>query len=158
LFEQAAEPAPQVWASGRGKSHDDKCADGRRRALALEGGRDFAQNLQSRLVSRSEIDERCDGFAIRKQSLSLQLREYPVRNIETVRPDQPTILSDPPRICYMSADHLLSPRGTAEHQPLESHHFGARAQIDLRLSANTRPIEEDRFLREPGESCGLLRR
>jgi hypothetical protein len=88
----------------------------------------------------------------------VQLRESPVGNVKTIRPDQPTVPPDPPGICDVPANYFFSVGSAAEHEPFERNQLRSRADIYLRLPSNARSIEDDGLLREPCEFCGLVRR
>src|SRR4029077_18716879 len=107
---------------------------------------DVAQELQPCVEMRPEIDERCDGFAIRQQGLPVEVRKRLIRGAEAVRPDQPTVFLDAPAIVYVPADHLLPVRGAPHHKPLEGKQLGSGPKIDSRLRAIASSIEYDCLL------------
>src|SRR5262249_22065710 len=102
---------------------------------------------QPRVGPRPEIDERCNGLAIRKQSLPVQVRKHFIIDAEAVRPDQPTVLPDAPAIADVPAGHFLAAGCTAEHKPLEDERVSAGRKLELRVPAEPCPIEDDRLLR-----------
>src|SRR4029077_8824358 len=104
---------------------------------------DVAQELQPCVEMRPEIDERCDGFAIRQQGLPVEVRKRLIRGAEAVRPDQPTVFLDAPAIVYVPTDHLLAVRGATQHKPLEGKQLGSGRKDDFRLPAKASPIEDD---------------
>src|SRR5262245_32730665 len=106
---------------------------------------------------RPKIDERCNGFAIREQRLSVKVRKLLIRDTEVVRPDEPTVFLDAPAIAYVPADQLLAERGATQHEPLEGKQLGSGINVDFRLPAKASPIEDDRLLGEPREFRGLAR-
>jgi hypothetical protein len=50
-----------------------------------------AHEFQPSVWTRPEIDERCNGFAIRKQGFPVEMRKCPIGDAEAVCPDQPIV-------------------------------------------------------------------
>ena len=100
-------------------------------AAAAQRRSDVAQEFQPRVETRSEIDERSNRLAIRKQGLSVKVRKHLVGDAEAVRPDQPAVFLDAPAIGYVPADHLLAVRGASQHEPLESKQLRPRRELDF---------------------------
>src|SRR6202040_3189776 len=98
---------------------------------------------------RSKVDERSKRLAIRKESLSMQVRKGLVRSAEAIGPDQPAVSLHAPAIGYVSARYLLAVRRTSQHEPLESQQLRPMSELDFRRPAEARPIEEDCFLWKP---------
>src|SRR5262249_59597016 len=104
-----------------------------------------------------EIDERCEGFAIRQQGFPVEMGKYVLADAEAVRPDQSTVFFDAPTVCYMAANDLLAVGGTTQHEPLEGQQLRSGRQLNFRLAAEASPIEHDCFLREPTDVRDLER-
>src|SRR4029077_9079946 len=93
----------------------------------------------------------------RKQRFPVKVTKYLIRDAEAVCPDQPTVFLDAPAIGYVSTDHLLAVCGTTQHKPLKGKQLSSRKKFDFCFPAKTSRIEDDCFLREPCEFCGLER-
>src|SRR6266852_1040958 len=112
LLQKTAQGNSQLAGEPGCKASDNKPTDQCRGALTAQRRNNVAHELESCLNRASEIDQRCNRFAIRKQGSSAKLWKHPVGDAEAIRPDQPAVLLDPPAIGYVSADHFLTMRGT----------------------------------------------
>src|SRR5580704_10088075 len=98
------------------------------------------------LEVRSEIEQCCDGGAIRQQRSPRKVWENVIGGEKAVRPDKPTVFHDAPTVRDFSSGDSFSVRGATEHEPLEGEEFRPRRNLDVCTPANTRAIEDDRFL------------
>jgi hypothetical protein len=148
---------PQLVGQLRSEANNDKPANRCGGALALQRESNASRKLQPRVETGPEIDERSNGSAMRKQRLPVKVRKYLIGDEKVVRPDQPIVFLDAPAIVNMPASHLLAVCGTTQHEPLKGKQLRSRRKFDICLSAKASPIEDDRFLREPGEFRALAR-
>src|SRR5262249_29508903 len=102
-----------------GDANHNELADRRRGAVTVQGRSNIAHKLLPSVNVRPEIDERCNGSAIRQQSLPVKVRKRLIRDVEAVRPYQPIVLPDAPAISYAPANHPLAVCGATEHKPFE---------------------------------------
>src|SRR5580704_19513193 len=114
--------------------------------MALERRSQVAYQLQTHLEVRPEIEQCCEGSAIRQQRFPRKMRENVIGGAKAVRPHEPTVFPNAPTVHDVSGGNLLSVRRAAEHQPLQSDEFRPRRDLDLCATADTRAIEDDRFL------------
>jgi hypothetical protein len=87
--------------------------------------------------------------------IEIALLDPAASGTKAVCPDEPSVFLDAPAIGYVSADHLLAVRGATQHEPLKGKQLGSGRNFDFCLPAKAPPIEDDCFLREPGEFRGL---
>src|SRR5262245_39944780 len=155
LLEKIMQGDAQVMEHLRSKPNNDEPADRCRAALALQRANQVAQKFQPRGERGPEIDERCNGSAIRKQGFLVKVRKDLVGDAEAVGPNQPIVSFDTPTIRYLSPGHLLAMCSTTQHEPLKRKQLCSRRKFDVCLPAKSSPIKHDRFLRQPCEFCDL---
>src|SRR5260370_31047132 len=155
LLEKILQGDAQVVGHVRGKANNDKPANGLRGTLALGRGNRVTQKFQPRVGSGPEIDERCNGSAIRKEGFAVKVRKDLVGDAEAVGPYQPIVSFDAPTIRYLSTRHLLAVCDTTQHKPLKRKQLCSRRKFDGRLPAKASPIKHDRFLRQPCQFCDI---
>ena len=64
---------------------------------------------------------------------------------------QPAAAPQPPAVDEFALPHALAHRGAAEHHDFAQQERGAFRQIDIDPARHPRPVEQDGFLRQPGE-------
>src|SRR5260370_8300288 len=143
LLEKILQGDAQVVGHVRGKANNDKPANGCRGTLALERANHVTQKFQRRVESRPEIDERCNGSAIRKQGFPVKVRKDLVGDAEAVGPYQPIVSFDAPTIRYLSTRHLLSVCDTTQHKPLNRKQLASRRKFAVRLPTKPSPIKHN---------------
>ena len=76
------------------------------------------------------------------------------------RKHQPAAAAQPPAVDEFALQHPLAHRRAAEHHDLAQQQRGVFGQIDIDAARYPRPVEQDGFLRQPGEmraAVGLQR-
>ena len=123
--------------------------------MALQGASDVAQELQPRVEIGAEIDQRPDRLAIRKQRLAVKWGNVSsVARKLSAQISRPSFLTR--QLSVMCPPTMSSPcaaRPRTSHSRASSSRSGRK--FDLRLPAKACAIEDDCFLREPGELGSL---
>ena len=104
---------------------------------------------------RSETDHRCDGFGVGEQRLPAEVRKHVIGDTKAVGPGQSTIDADAPAVVDVPAAQLFPVCCAPEHEPFEGEQLRAGYELNLRFASESRLLEDDRFLRKPGETGAL---
>ena len=112
--------------------------------------RGLANPRHQRLVARH--DQRgADGDAALRDRRAGELFADVAVEPHGFREHQPAAAAQPPAVDKTPGQHFLAHRGAAEHHDFAQQQRGALGKIDVDAPVHPRPVEQDGFLRQPGE-------